>query len=51
MKVEMMGHIRTHDPAITTIYMSGDIGPYRPFLKEEKKNIRSGLKNHFRWNY
>ncbi len=35
--LEMMGHIRTHDPMIKTIYMSGDIGPYRPFLKEEKR--------------
>jgi CheY-like chemotaxis protein len=35
--LEMMGHIRTHDPMIKTIYMSGDINPYRPFLKEEKR--------------
>jgi two-component system, response regulator YesN len=35
--LEMMGHIRTHDPMIKTIYMSGDIDPYRPFLREEKK--------------
>jgi CheY-like chemotaxis protein len=35
--LEMMGHIRTHDPMIKTIYMSGDIDPYRPFLKEEKR--------------
>jgi CheY-like chemotaxis protein len=33
--LEMMGHIRIHDPMIKTIYMSGDIDPYRPFLKEE----------------
>ena len=35
--LEMMGHIRTHEPMIRTIYMSGDIEPYRPFLKEEKR--------------
>jgi len=35
--LEMMGHIRAHEPMIRTIYMSGDIDPYRPFLREEKK--------------
>ena len=35
--LEMMGHIRTHEPMIRTIYMSGDFDPYRPFLKEEKR--------------
>ena len=35
--LEMMGHIRIHEPMIRTIYMSGDIDPYRPFLKEEKR--------------
>ncbi len=35
--LEMMGHIRTHEPMIRTIYISGDIDPYRPFLSEEKK--------------
>jgi len=35
--LEMMGHIRTHEPMIRTIYMSGDINPYRPFLREEKR--------------
>ena len=35
--LEMMGHIRTHEPMIRTIYMSGDIDPYRPFLREEKR--------------
>lgn len=34
--LEMMGHIRTHDPMIKTIYMSGNIDLYRPFLTEEK---------------
>lgn len=35
--LEMMGHIRTHQPMIRTIYMSADIDPYRPFLREETK--------------
>lgn len=34
--LEMMGHIRTHEPMIRTIYMSGDIDNYQPFLREEK---------------
>lgn len=34
--LEMMAHIRTHDPMIKTIYMSGDIDLYRTYLKEEK---------------
>jgi len=38
--LEMMGHIRTHEPMIRTIYMSGDIEPYRPFLKEEKRKYQ-----------
>lgn len=35
--LEMMGHIRTHEPMIRTIYMTGDIDSYWPFLKEEKR--------------
>ncbi len=35
--LEMMGRIRTHEPMIKTIYMSGDIDPYRPRLTEEKR--------------
>ena len=35
--LEMMGYIRAHEPMIRTIYMSGDIDPYRPFLSQEKK--------------
>jgi CheY-like chemotaxis protein len=35
--LEMMGHIRAHEPMIRTIYMSADIDPYRPFLREEKR--------------
>lgn len=35
--LEMMECIRTHDPMIQTIYMSGDIGPFRASLLEEEK--------------
>lgn len=38
--LEMMEHIRTHEPMIRTIYMSGDIDPYRPFLREEKRKYQ-----------
>jgi len=35
--LEMMEHIRIHDPMIKTIYMSGDINPFLTSLKEEEK--------------
>ena len=35
--LEMMKRIRIHNPRIKTIYMSGNIGSFEPFLKEEKK--------------
>ncbi len=35
--LEMMARIRTHDPAIKTIYMSGNLLPFWPCLEEEKK--------------
>jgi two-component system response regulator TrcR len=41
--LEMMGHIRTHDPMIKTIYMSGDIDHYRPSLTEEKKKYQASF--------
>jgi two-component SAPR family response regulator len=34
---EMMKHIRTHNPQIKTIYMSGNMRSFEPFLIEEKK--------------
>ena len=34
---EMMRHIRTHNPMIKTVYMSGDIDAYRLSLEQEKK--------------
>lgn len=33
--LQMMANIRTHEPAIKTIYMTGDIDPFMPFLNEE----------------
>jgi len=38
--LEMMEHIRTHDPTIKTIYMSGDIDAYRSHLLEEGKKYQ-----------
>jgi DNA-binding NtrC family response regulator len=35
--MEMMKRIRIHNPMIKTIYMSGDIGSFETFLREEKK--------------
>jgi DNA-binding NtrC family response regulator len=35
--LDMMKHIRIHNPMIKTIYMSGDLDSFQPFLKEEKK--------------
>ena len=35
--LEMMKGIRIHNPMIKTIYMSGNIGSFEPFLLEEKK--------------
>ena len=34
---EMMAKIRIHNPMIKTIYMSGDIASFEPFLIDEKK--------------
>jgi DNA-binding NtrC family response regulator len=38
--LEMMGNIRTHNPMIKTIYMSGDIDTYRLYLKDEKRKYQ-----------
>ncbi|MDP1991599.1 MAG: response regulator [Syntrophales bacterium] len=35
--LKMMERIRTHEPMIQTIYMSGDIGSFRASLLEEEK--------------
>jgi CheY-like chemotaxis protein len=35
--LEMMGEIRTHNPMIKTIYMSGDIRAFNQHLEEEER--------------
>ncbi len=35
--LEMMEDIRRHDPGIKTIYMSGNLHSYRPFLQKEQE--------------
>ncbi len=37
----MMEHIRTHNPHVKTIYMSGDIAPYESSLREEQKKYQA----------
>ena len=34
--LELMNHIREHDPTVKTIYMSGDLDQFYPLLKEER---------------
>ena len=41
--MELMEHIRTHNPAIGTIYMSGDLQRYRSSLEEERKRYQVRL--------
>ncbi len=35
--LELMGHIRTHNPRVRTIYMSGDLDSFWSPLEEEKR--------------
>ena len=35
--LEMMKKIRTHDPDVKTIYITGDLDPFRSALEEEQK--------------
>jgi CheY-like chemotaxis protein len=35
--LELMGHIRAHNPTVRAIYMSGDIDSFLSPLEEEKK--------------
>jgi DNA-binding NtrC family response regulator len=35
--LELMGHIRTHNPMVRTIYMSGDLYNFLSPIEEEKK--------------
>ncbi len=41
--LELMRHIRTHNPGVRTIYMSGDLDSYLSPLEEEKKKYPIGL--------
>ena len=34
--LELINHIREHDPLVKTIYMSGDLNQFYPLLKEER---------------
>lgn len=36
--LEMMALIRAHEPAVRTVYMSGNIAAYRSLLEEEKEH-------------
>jgi len=35
--LEMMKHIRVHNPMVKTIYMSGNIASFKPYIMDEKK--------------
>ncbi|NIO06496.1 MAG: response regulator [Deltaproteobacteria bacterium] len=35
--LDMMKRIRSHDPQVKTIYMTGDLNPFRRALEEEQK--------------
>jgi len=41
--LELMEYIRSHNPAVRTIYMSGDLSRYWIPLEEEKKKYRVGV--------
>ncbi len=34
--LELINHIREHDPLVKTIYMSGDLNHFYPLLEEER---------------
>jgi CheY-like chemotaxis protein len=36
--LQMMAQIRAHEPAVRTVYMSGNIAAYRSLLEEEKEH-------------
>jgi YesN/AraC family two-component response regulator len=40
---ELVKDIRTHDPAIRTIYMSGNLGLFWSLIEEEKRTYRAGF--------
>jgi len=41
--LELMEYIRSHNPAVRTIYMSGDLSRYWISLEEEKKKYHVGV--------
>ncbi len=41
--IELMQHIRAHNPAVRTIYMSGDLDSYLSPLEEETRKYPVGL--------
>jgi CheY-like chemotaxis protein len=41
--LELMKHIRCHNPTVKTIYMSGDLGQYWSPLEEERKKYHVGV--------
>jgi CheY-like chemotaxis protein len=41
--LELIREIRTHNPSVRTIYMSGDLGLYGPPLEEEKEKYHVGV--------
>ena len=40
---ELMKKIRTHNPEIKTIYMSGSLSRFESLLKEEKRRFHAGV--------
>jgi len=41
--LELMGDIRSHNPTVKTIYMSGDLSQFWSPLEEEKKKYHVGI--------
>jgi CheY-like chemotaxis protein len=41
--LELMEHIRCHDPKVKAIYMSGNLSPYWSPLEEEKNKHHAGV--------
>ncbi len=41
--LELIRQIRCHNPAVRTIYMSGDLSPYWSPLEEEKEKYHAGV--------
>jgi CheY-like chemotaxis protein len=41
--LELMRHIRAHDPRIKAIYMSADLSRFRSTLEEERRRYNANL--------